>query len=61
MRITFCMCFEVMSASFDCAGFPKKKESIITWPNRYLCFPEWNRESGWEPRIAQVEGVIVNT
>lgn len=25
MRITFCMCFEVMSASFDCAGFPKKR------------------------------------
>lgn len=24
MRITFCMCFEVMSASFDFAGFPKK-------------------------------------
>jgi hypothetical protein len=24
MRITSCMCFEVMSTSFDCAGFPKK-------------------------------------
>lgn len=60
MRITFCMCFEVMSASFDCAGFPKKKESIITQPNRYLCFPEWNRER-MGPHLCTSRGVIVNT
>lgn len=36
-------------------GFPKKGIHHV-WPNRYLCFPEWNREGGW-----QAEGVIVNT
>jgi len=61
MRITFRMCFEVMSASFDCAGFPKKRNPSSLSQIGTCAFWNGTERADGNHVFAQAEGVIVNT
>lgn len=61
MRITFCVCFEVMSASFDCAEFPKKRNISSLGRMGTCAFRNGTERADGNHVFAQAEGVIVNT
>jgi len=61
MRITFRMCFEIMRASFGCAGFPKKRNPSSLGRIGTCAFWNGTERADGNHVFAQAEGVIVNT